>query len=485
MSLLSTLPWRPATGEWEIRVPAGAAGTSCTLAIADKTAAVSQSRAHTKPQQIRYADKPAPRGRRSAWRPSPRSRRPRLHCHETRWHAHASAPPQRRERPVRCRHQRTASMVSAGSSPEFSRAAVESRFQPAPRPRRRRRRPLIEPARRLPRPRRAARSTPSRNGNGRCSQRLLRRHLAQPLIRNHPDHASNHRGRRLCQKPMPHHRERSLHIVLSIIPGSKSFPAQSFSGASPTVSRDRDRRGTRTRRDETATFKDQDLRGDAFDETVVMADEDHGSARAHIVAYQRADDLGRGPVERRSRLVKQQHFGSTANARARHSRCTSPPDSSAVARTVNDGSSPTRASNSTTPASGKSWRPTRTSSSTRSVSNTEACATSPTRRRNARTSSSAMGTPSSVIRPVVGSSSRFSSRSSVDFPAPLAPVTAVQRPAGIHALTSRQQRSRAAGHRDLLEAKTFHAHQPCTTICTATAVMHTAITLRRLIKSAP
>lgn len=47
-----------------------------------------------------------------------------------------------------------------------------------------------------------------------------------------------------------------------------------------------------------------------------------------------------------------------------------------------------------------------------------------------------MGTPPSVTRPAVGSMSRFISRSSVDFPAPLAPVTAVHRPAGMLALTS-------------------------------------------------
>lgn len=136
-----------------------------------------------------------------------------------------------------------------------------------------------------------------------------------------------------------------------------------------------------------------------------------------------------------------------------------------------------RASSSVTRPSGRSGRPTRTSLSTASVSTTGACATRPTRRRNTSTSRSVSGTPSSQTFPDVGSMSRFSNRSSVVFPDPLAPRTALQRPAGKCALTCR---STVASSRTTLTRSSrkpctaIRMHQPHQPLCGCIGIMTTA-----------
>ena len=56
--------------------------------------------------------------------------------------------------------------------------------------------------------------------------------------------------------------------------------------------------------------------------------------------------------------------------------------------------------------------------------------TYPTRSRTARTVAGATGLPSKVTSPASGMTSPMSSRSKVDFPQPLGPISTVVRPGG-------------------------------------------------------
>src|SRR6266568_3681294 len=128
-------------------------------------------------------------------------------------------------------------------------------------------------------------------------------------------------------------------------------------------------------------------------------------------------------------------WGAAASARARHSRWASPPDSPALPRASMAGGRLTCSSSLTAWSSPRPGCPARSSSRTWPVSRTGAWATRATRRRSASTSRSGSARPSRHTRPASGSSSRFSSRSSVVLPAPDGPVTAVHAPAGIWQVT--------------------------------------------------